>query len=337
MPVCNAEATVDSAVRSILRQTLADFELVIVDDGSTDTTADLVRSLAAEDNRIGLILTPHKGIIHALNVGVAACETDLVARMDADDISHPRRLQMQTRLMENQPEVSVCSSLVRMFPRRSLLGGLVVYEQWLNSLRSHEEMARDIFVESPMAHPSVMFRRSEFIEIGGYQDRGWAEDYDLWLRYHAAGKRFAKVAETLLFWRQAEGRLTFADPRYCLENFLRAKAHYLAGLLRARGQPVVLWGAGKMGRRLSKHLTREGIGIEAVIDIDPKKIGHAMRGAPIVGTQYLDEHAGRFVVAAVGSRGARELIRDQLRARGLVEHGSFGCKQPKQPGFLCAA
>jgi len=325
MPAHNAEQTVEAAVRSILRQTLADFELVIVDDGSTDTTPDVLRSLAARDDRVRLIFAPHRGIIHALNAGIAACDAELVARMDADDISHPRRLALQARLMENQPEVSVCSSLVRMFPRESLLGGLVSYEQWLNALLSHDDMARDIFVESPIAHPSVMFRRREFIDLGGYRDRGWAEDYDLWLRYHAAGKRFAKVAESLLFWRQAEGRLTFADPRYSLENFLRAKAHYLAAMLAPSGRPVVLWGAGRMGRRISKHLMREGVGIEAVIDIDPKKIGHTMRGVPIVSSEYLSEHPGCLVIAAVGSRGARKLIREQLVARGLVEILDFVC------------
>jgi len=325
MPAHNAERTVEAAVRSMLRQTLVDFELVIVDDGSTDATPDVLRSLAAQDDRVRLIFAPHRGIIHALNAGIAACDAELVARMDADDISHPRRLELQARLMENEPEVSVCSSLVRMFPRKPLLGGLVSYEQWLNALVFHEDMARDIFVESPMAHPSVMFRRQEFIDLGGYQDRGWAEDYDLWLRYHAAGKRFAKVEETLLFWRQGEGRLTFADPRYSLENFLRAKAHYLAEMLAPSGRPVVLWGAGKMGRRVSKHLMRKGVGIEAVIDIDPNKIGHTLRGVPIVSGQYLSEHPGRFVIAAVGSRGARKLIREQLIAGGLAETRDFVC------------
>ena len=325
IPVYNAESTVESAVASILRQNCQDFEIVIVDDGSTDSTPQLVDSLSGRDSRIRVIHSPQRGIIHALNTGIAMCDCDLIARMDADDISHPKRLTMQIELMESCPEVSVCSSLVRMFPRGQVLGGMARYEQWLNSLVSHEQISRDIFVESGVAHPSVMLRRSEVIEIGGYQERGWAEDYDLWLRYHAAGKRFDKVPYTLLFWRQGEGRLTFTDSRYSVENFLRAKAHYLAKMLAGRGRSVVLWGAGRTGRRISKHLLREGLQIEAVIDIDSKKIGRTMRGKPIVGRDYLVGRQDAFVIAAVSSHGARELIRRQLNELGFVETDDFVC------------
>jgi len=325
IPVHNAEATVESALRSMIRQTMREIEMIVVDDGSTDSTPETLESLRRDDPRIRIMRSPHRGIIHALNAGLALCESDLVARMDADDISHPRRLELQAELMWARPEVSVCSSLVRMFPRKELLGGLVRYEGWLNSLMTPDRIAGDIFVESPVAHPSVMLRTRELIEIGGYREMGWAEDYDLWLRYHAAGKHFAKVEETLLFWRQAEGRLTFSDPRYSVENFLRAKAHYLAAMLKGMGRPVALWGAGKTGRRLLKHLLREGIDVEAIIDINPDKIGRQMRGTPIVGLEYLDSAPDAFVVSAVSSANARQLIRDHLAGLGRVEPRDFIC------------
>ena len=325
IPVYNAESTVEDAIRSVLRQTLRELEVVVVNDGSTDSTPDILDSLAKQDSRVRVIHAPQRGIISALNTGIAVCEGDLIARMDADDVCHPKRFELQVELMRARPEVSVCSSLVKMFPRGELLGGLVKYEEWMNSLTTPEEIGRDMFVESPVAHPSVMLRRGELQEIGGYQERGWAEDYDLWLRYHVAGKLFAKVPETLTFWRQSQGRLTFTDSRYSLENFLRAKAHYLARLLSDEKRPIVLWGAGKMGRRISKHLMREGLSIDAVIDIDPKKIGRTMRGLPIVSVDYLGNNSDFFVLQAVGSRIARELIREQLQAMGFVERRDFIC------------
>lgn len=325
MPAHNAAATVEAAVGSILKQTLAELEIVVVNDGSTDATRAILDALSRSNSRVRVIHASHGGIISALNTGIAACEADLVARMDADDISHPMRLELQARLMGDRPDVSVCSCLVRMFPRQRLLGGMVRYEQWLNSLTEPEQIARDMFVESPIAHPSAMLRRAELIEIGGYQEHGWPEDYDLWLRYHLAGKRFAKVPRMLLCWRQLEGRLTFTDSRYSVENFLRAKAHYLAGLLAPTNRPVVQWGAGKTGRRLIKHLTREGVDIEAVIDIDPKKIGHSLRGRPVVSLDYLRGRREAFVIAAVSSHEARELIREQLRGFGLEEIRDFAC------------
>ena len=325
IPVHNAQTTVESAVRSVLRQTLDDFEIVVVDDGSTDLTPQILDRLAEEDGRVRVVHAPRRGIIHALNAGIAICGGELIARMDADDISHRKRLEAQSAMMESDPGVSVCSCLIRMFPRRKLLGGMVRYEQWLNSLVSPEQISRDMFVESPVAHPSVMLRRSELIELGGYQERGWAEDYDLWLRYHSAGKRFAKVPQPLFFWRHTASRLTFTDSRYSIENFLRAKAHYIAKMLAGRDRPVVLWGAGMTGRRISKHLMREGVKIEAVIDIDPKKIGRTMRALPVVAPDYLSGRNDAFVIAAVSSHGARDLIRQQLRELGFAEVDDFVC------------
>lgn len=325
IPVYNAESTIESAVDSILRQSFPHFELVIINDGSTDSTPLILDSLSVRDNRIRLVHTPNQGIISALNTGITLCRADLIARMDADDISHPHRLEHQFDFMSKHPEISVCSSLVKMFPRKDLLGGLVKYEEWLSSLITPEDIARDMLVESPVAHPSVMLRKSELIEIGGYQERGWAEDYDLWLRYHKSGKRFAKVPHMLLFWRQTEGRLTFTDSRYSVENFLRAKAHYLAKMLNGLERSIVLWGAGKTGRRLCKHLVRNGLSLEAIVDIDTNKIGHLMRGIPIVGMDYLKKKQNLFVIEAVGSSRARELIREQLAAYGYTELQDFIC------------
>jgi hypothetical protein len=188
---------------------------------------------------------------------------------------------------------------------------------------SHEAITREIFIESPLAHPSVAFRKRWVEQVGGYQEHGWPEDYDLWLRLCLAGAKFAKVPEILLYWREHEHRLTRTDSRYSVENFLRAKAHYLCqGPLRDRDR-VIIWGAGQMGRRLSKHLEREGAPLAVFIDIDPAKIGRKRRGRLIVAPEDLKHWIERFerpvVLAAVSSRGARELIRERLSGMGLRE------------------
>jgi NADH/NAD ratio-sensing transcriptional regulator Rex len=135
--------------------------------------------------------------------------------------------------------------------------------------------------------------------------------------------KFAKVPEVLLHWREDEYRLTRTDSRYSVENFLRVKAHYLRiGPLRER-DGVIIWGAGQMGRRLSKHLLREGAPIIAFLDIDPKKIGRRMRDRPI----YMVDDLPRLweqlnqpvLLACVGSHGAREHIREHLLGLGLRE------------------
>jgi glycosyltransferase involved in cell wall biosynthesis len=294
-----------------------------VDDGSSDNTLEKLRAWEQQDERVRVLARDHEGIIPALNAGLDACRSTLVARMDGDDLAHPDRLAKQVEALESDPGLAVCASLVEGFPADDVREGFRIYIDWLNRLVSHEAITREIFIESPLAHPSVAFRKRWVEEVGGYQEHGWPEDYDLWLRLHLAGARFAKVPEILLYWREHEDRLTRTDSRYSVENFIRAKAHYLCqGPLLDR-DGVIVWGAGPMGRRLAKHLEREGAPLSAFIDIDPKKIGRERRGKTIAGPDdlrtYLDAADRPVVLAAVSSRGARALIRERLNGMGLRE------------------
>ena len=145
-----------------------------------------------------------------------------------------------------------------------------------------------------MANPSVMVRSTWFEKMGGYQENGWPEDYDLWLRMYLAGAVFAKVPEVLLSWRDHPDRITRTDSRYSVTNFLRAKAHYLArGPLLDR-DAVIIWGAGMMGRRLGKQLENQAVTLAAFVDIDPKKIGRTRRGKPIIPPEDLTDLWHRY-------------------------------------------
>jgi len=330
VPVHNADSTLSSALESILSQTRRDFELIAIDDGSTDGTARLLADFARRDSRVRLLQPGRVGLVGALNEGLSAARGQYVARFDADDFAHPDRLAEQTAYLEAHPEIAVVGSLVECFSEDAEVGeGFRVYEAWINSLVDPDAIAREIFVESPLVHPSVTFRRDTVCDAGGYRDTPWPEDYELWLRLHTAGCRFAKVPRVLHRWREHESRLTRTDPRYSVENFLRVKAHYLRRGPLAGDPRAVIWGAGQFGRRISKHLQSEGVDLLAFVDIDPKKIGNTRRGAPIVSPDallsVLSQHGDPLVLAAVPSRGARDLIRQRLAAIGLVEGVGFFC------------
>ncbi len=315
--------TLDETVTSLLDQTFRRFELVAVDDGSTDATLERLNRWAEIDARVKVLPCEHSGIIPALNAGLAICRSSLIARMDADDRAHPARLAKQKELLDAHPETALVGTLVEGFPAGDVQEGFKIYIDWLNHLVSHEAIVREIFIESPLAHPSVMMRREWVTRVGGYQEHGWPEDYDLWLRMYLAGAKFAKVPEVLLYWREHVHRLTRTDSRYSAENFLRAKVHYLCrGPLLGR-DAVIVWGAGQMGRRLSKHLLKEGAPLQAFVDVDPKKIGRTRRGYPIIPKEHLQEWWSRYekpvVLAAVGARQARELIREQIQGMALEE------------------
>jgi len=323
MPCYNAADTLQEALLSLQCQSLSDFEVIAVDDGSSDSTSVILQEWASRDPRFRVITLSHQGIIPALNAGLRACQAPYIARMDADDRSHPERLSKQLQFLEEHPQVGVLGCLVAGFPKDQVRQGFQVYIDWQNSLVTDADIRREIFVESPLVHPSVMLRRELLHQVGGYQEHGWPEDYDLWMRLYLAGAVFAKVPSLLLEWREYPGRLTRQDSRYSVENFLRLKANYLARGPLADRDAVLIWGAGMMGRRLSKHLLRLGVPLVAFFDVDPRKIGRTRRGLPVLSPDELparmNQYARPVLLAAVGARGARALIRLRLADFGLRE------------------
>ena len=323
LPVRNGVPFLAAAVDSILRQSLDRWELVVLDDASTDGTPRMLAEYARRDGRVRIVTTHGEGLVPALAIGLAACRAPLVARMDADDISHPRRLEQQFRFMEENPDVGLVACGFRHFPRQDLRVGMRSYESWQNTLLTHELVMRDLFVESPFGHPSVMFRKELVLAVGGYHDPGWSEDYDLWLRLAEAGIRFARLPELLFFWRDRPERLTRTAPAYSAHSFRSCKAYYLKRGFLAGRSDVTLVGAGQEGRAWMRTLAEVGIGVTRWIDADPRKQGRSLHGAPVLPPDTM-EIAGKMLVT-VGTRGARDGIRTWLAARGLREGVDLLC------------
>ncbi len=322
MPVHNAAPTLAAAVRSILAQDMARFELVAVDDGSTDESLSILKSFAAKDSRIRVVPLARSGIVSALNTGLSEASGELVARMDADDFAHRSRLRLQKDYLLKNKDVSVVSGLVRLFPRSGLKPGMAHYETWVNSVVTRAEIMRDLFVESPHPHPSVMFRKTDIAALGGYRNLGWPEDYDLWLRAAEAGLGMAKIPRMLLWWRDSSRRLSRDHGMYSAESFRRVKAHFLYRWRLASARKLQLWGAGRDGKTWAKLLMKTGFEVVQFIDIDKKKVGgQACGGIPVVWPA--DIINGMPILCAVGVKGAREQIRDYLTADGFSEPDEF--------------
>ncbi|MDT8419683.1 MAG: glycosyltransferase [Desulfuromonadales bacterium] len=324
MAVRNEEQFLPAALLSLQRQTLHDWELVVVDDGSCDRTPDILATSAQEDQRIRILSQSAEGLVSALNGGLQACRAPLVARMDGDDICHPRRLENQLQRFHDDPSVDLVACAVRHFPRGQIHDGMLNYETWQNGLQEHCDILRNLFVESPFAHPSVIYRRSQVLAAGGYLERPWAEDYDLWLRLAERRIRFASLAETLLYWRDRPRRLTRTAANCTLAAFRSCKAHYLRrGYLRNLDE-ITLWGAGHEGKAWRKVLLREGVRVNRWIDVDPRKIGQRIHGAEVFPPDILQQDPAPTLIT-VGARGARVRIREWAHHAGLTEGSDFIC------------
>lgn len=324
MPVRNEERYLQATLDSLFRQTCADWELVAVDDGSNDGTAAILDAAACKDRRVRAIRTEGKGLVSALNTGLKACRSALLARMDGDDICHPRRLELQSAYLETYPDIGLVACNFRHFPRTALKQGMIDYERWQNGLNEHFLIVRDLFIESPFVHPGIMTRRTIMKELGGYHDAGWPEDYDLWLRMAANGVRFARLPQTLLFWRDHPERATRTMHEYATDAFRACKCHYLLrGFLR-ESRDVVIAGAGQEARAWQRLLTEVEVTVSTWLDVDPRKIGRMLHGAPVISPDTL-QLSGRKMIVAIGVRGAREQFRNVAKKRGWQEGIDFVC------------
>jgi len=319
LPVRNGEKYLPAALESLAAQSHRHFECIAVNDGSTDSTGGILDAFAKRDPRFKPFHRPPEGLVKALNFGLERCRGDLVARMDADDISLPERLKRQQAWLRSHPQIAAAGTLVKIIPRPRKSSGMRYYEDWINSLVEPEDIAREIYVESPLPHPSAMIRKSVLIRLGGWRDFEGPEDYDLWLRMHNAGLKMGKVPCVLLEWRDAPERASRTQARYSLDAFINLKAYHLARDKRLSPGRVQIWGAGKTGKTYAKALKAQGLRVCRFIDINPRKIGRSAQGAPVIAPDELGDHPRDFIIGAVGGRGARG-AREEIRA-ALVNMG----------------
>lgn len=196
MPAYNASRFVRQAIESILAQDDTHFELIVVDDCSTDNTASICYEYAQRDPRVSVLSTAaNTGISGALNVGLAAARGSLIARMDADDISLPFRLSRQRDYLLGHPMIGLCGMSIEIID---------IDNQVLRRPKTavgSDLIERLAILCSPLAHPTWMFRREVFESIGGYRDVAPAEDYDFLLRVLKAGWSLANIPELGLQYR----------------------------------------------------------------------------------------------------------------------------------------
>lgn len=322
LPARNAQATALAAISSLRTQTFGDFELLLIDDGSTDATRAVLEAEAARDPRLRVLVTPGVGLVAALNLGLAHARAPLLARMDADDESLPRRLERSVAALEGEPGWAGVGTGVEIFrDDRPPSPNLQAYGRWLSSLTTPQLLFRDRFVESPLCHPSVLLRTQALRDVGGWRDGPFPEDWELWLRLLHHGHQLSCVGEVLHRWRDHDRRLTRQDPRYSREAHLDLKADAIAAQFTTT--PLAIWGATDTGRGLSTRLRARGARVTGFVELNPRKVGQVIHGVPVVRPEALASLGPAHVLVCVAAKGARDEIREWFQARALVEGTDF--------------
>ena len=327
LPVYNADKTLYSAAKSCLDQTYKDLELIIIDDGSTDRSAEISNSLVNSDSRVSFIRCDENvGVSSAIEKGRRISSGSFIARMDADDMSHPNRIKKQVEVLDANSSLSGCGTSVRLMnaPRTDPGRGFSAYVNWLNGLNDVESLASQRFIDSPIANPSSMVRSSDLAMVGGFSDPEWAEDYDLWLRFLDAGMKLMNIPEVLFDWYDSMTRLTRSSDRYSLARFSQAKAHYISKLKLAIDNGVEIAGAGPIGKRIANDIISEGISVNRFYEVNERRIGKFIHGVEVFGYSSLRSGAS-MLISAVARPGAREIIRESAISSGFCEGVDYFC------------
>jgi FkbM family methyltransferase len=245
MSVYNGQAFLAAAIESILSQTFRDFEFLIIDDGSSDKTPEILSTCAKQDGRIRVVRHENKGRAVSLNIGIELSKSPYIARMDADDISLPNRIKEQLEFMERHPEVGLLSGT---YERINSEGRVL---DTIRLLPRDAEIKVAMLVYNPMCHPAAMMRREVAIACGEYRKAFLdADDYDLWLRM-SERSQLANLEQPILQYRVHSNQVSFVNSSHQSLCVLAART---AAAFRKQGRPDPLSGVEQITPELLRNL-----------------------------------------------------------------------------------
>ena len=226
LPVFNAQVYVEEALRSILRQTFADFELIIINDGSTDGTLAALKSAVSNDSRVVLISRENRGLVASLNEGISVARGLWIARMDADDIAEPTRFERQLDWL-GKTKADICGAWVILFDSSN--------SRLLRHPSSDAAIRAELLFGAPFAHPTVMMKASLAKQLP--YDSAWekCEDYDLWERAAQAGWQMTNIPEVLLSYRQHQSQISNVSAIYQQQLSQKIRYRYWEYFLKSKG------------------------------------------------------------------------------------------------------
>ena len=236
MAVYNGSRFLLPAIESVLSQSFKDFEFIIVNDGSTDSSPQIAQAYANKDRRIKYIDRPHVGYVAALNTAIEKSSHELIAMLDADDVMMPNRLERQLSFIATQPNISVACSHAYFIDIKGRIIG--ISENPVDVSRGRNELNPQLFSE--IVHPSVLMRKKDVLQIGGYRNIYFCPDRDLWGRLVTAGFDIRCQPEILLGYRLHLGALSAQTMR---RNSLYATLCDINVIRRLRGEEEITFDA----------------------------------------------------------------------------------------------
>lgn len=259
MPVYNTAIYLRECLDSIVRQTEQDWELIAVDDFSTDDSYQILEAYALQDTRIKVLKNNKKGIIGALRMAFANSSGFYITRMDSDDRMMPKKLELLKKLLLEHGGGHLATGLVMYFADGELRNGYKKYEAWLNDLTIKGTNFEAIYKECVIPSPCWMTSRTDLMACGAFDREDYPEDYDLCFRFYKKQLKVVGSPHTLHLWRDYPNRTSRTDKRYSNQQYFDLKLKYFLELDYDDTRPLVIWGAGKKGKSLARKLHQQAL------------------------------------------------------------------------------
>lgn len=313
IPCKNASLYLDECLNSIVNQTYSHWELIIVDDHSTDNSWKILESWHSRYDNIHILPNSESGIISALKLAYSTSKGQLITRMDADDVMTLNKLEIMMSQLIKHGTKHIATGMVAYFRNDQPIGdGYQRYANWLNSLSIKGDNFKDIYKECVIASPCWMLYREDLDAIEAFNLNIYPEDYDLVFRmYENSLKVIPSSREILHLWRDHSDRASRNDPNYKDNRFLDLKIKYFIRLDYRQDKNLYLWGAGKKAKQIAKALIDNGIDFYWLTN-NEKKIGHNIYGKILQSTNDLATYNDKQILLTMANSIDQKTVKEKI-------------------------
>ncbi|MEX1190828.1 MAG: glycosyltransferase family 2 protein [Brumimicrobium sp.] len=319
IPAKNEAKFISECIESVQNQSFLDFEVIVVDDNSTDSTFEILQDFSKKDHRIKVLKNNGNGIISALRLAFENTEGDYITRMDADDRMKPNKIQVLHKGLNSKGNGYLAVGGVEYFSENNELGtGFKRYEEWLNNLTASGENFKDIFKECVIPSPCWMISRMDLINVNAFDEERYPEDYDLAFRFYEAGYKVLPTKEIVHEWRDYPTRTSRTHENYADYTFTPIKMHYFLKLHYDREKKIVVFGASYRGKELAKYLSKHSIDF-LWVGSNPNKIGKHIYDKLILSIDRVEDLYNKQFLITVANESHKNEINLFLSDQGLKE------------------
>ena len=312
MPVKNTAQFLKECLDSILNQTETNWELIAINDHSTDESFSILKEYSENDKRIKVYSNKGEGIINALRMAYANSRGGLITRMDSDDIMTSNKLQVLKSKLLKSGRGHIGLGLVKYFSETHLGEGFKKYESWLNDLTCEGKNFDGIYKECTIPSPCWMVFKEDLDLSEAFLPNRYPEDYDLAFRFYLKELKPIACSVTLHYWRDYSTRTSRTHIHYADNTFMDIKSHYFLKNEYDKSKNIVVWGAGDKGKTMAKKLIEKKIDFFWICD-NPKKIGKHIYDQKMLPFTALSDIENTQSIITVANVNAQKEIRDYFK------------------------